>query len=276
MEKGREFHFTEQDFETVCKLLYDQVGISLNRSKLEMVYSRLARRLRANNLNTFSDYLDLIQQGNHVEREAFINALTTNLTAFFREPHHFPILAEHVRKIGNAHPISLWCAASSTGEEAYSMAMTAVEVFGSVSPPVKILASDVDTSVLEKARTGIYSLAQVEKMPQDRLKKFFTKGMGKKEGLVKIKPDIAKLVTFRQINLLEDNWLIRGPFDAIFCRNVMIYFDKPTQLRILQKFIPLLRPDGLLFTGPSESFHHAASLFRLRGKAVYELASAHV
>ncbi len=276
MDKEREFHFTDKDFENVRKLLYDQVGISLNQSKREMVYSRLARRLRANNIDTFSDYLELLQREDHVEREAFINSLTTNLTAFFREPHHFPILAEHVKKHARAHPILLWCAASSTGEEAYSMAMTVSEVLGSSSASVKILASDVDTNVLEKARNGIYTLAQVEKIPQDRLRKFFTRGKGSNDGLVKVKPEIADMITFRQINLLEDNWPIRGPFDAIFCRNVMIYFDKPTQLQILKKFAPLMRPDGLLFAGHSESFHHAADIFRLKGKTVYELTSAHV
>ena len=275
MEKDREFHFTDQDFEKVRKMIYDRVGISLNPSKREMVYSRLARRLRAKSLSSFAAYLDLLDRNDHGEWEAFVNSLTTNLTSFFREAHHFPILAEHIKKIGRAHPISLWCAASSTGEEAYSMAITMAEVFGTLNPPVKILASDVDTSVLEKARNGIYSFAQVEKMPQDKLKKFFTRGMGSKEGLVKIKPEIADLITFRQINLLDESWPIRGPFDVIFCRNVMIYFDKPTQLRILEKFAPLLRPDGLLFAGHSESFHHAPHVFRLRGKTVYELASAH-
>ncbi len=273
IEKGREFQFTDRDFEKICKMLYDQVGISLNPSKREMVYSRLARRLRANSVNTFSAYLALLEKKDHAEWEAFINSLTTNLTAFFREPHHFPILAEHVGKI-KGRPVTLWCAASSTGEEAYSMAITMAELYGTLNPPVKILASDVDTSVLEKARKAVYSLAQVEKMPESRLKKYFIKGTGSNEGMVRVKPELCDMITFRQINLLDDNWSIRGPIDAIFCRNVMIYFDKPTQLQILQKFVPLLRADGLLFAGHSESFHHASQYFRLRGKTVYELSRA--
>ena len=265
---SREFTFTQQDFERVRALIHAHAGISLNQSKQEMVYSRLAKRLRANRLTAFSDYIALLERGNSSEWEAFINSLTTNLTFFFREEHHFPILAEHVKS--RKTPISLWCAASSTGEEAYSMAMTMAELYDTMRPPVSILASDVDTAVLEKARTGIYSSAQLEKLPREKLKKYFIQESG---GEARIRPEIREMITFRQINLLDERWAIQGPFDAIFCRNVMIYFDKDTQERILRKFAPLLRQDGLLFAGHSESFHHVPGLFRLRGKTVYELAN---
>lgn len=268
---NREFPFTERDFERVRQLIYRQAGISLSPAKQDMVYSRLARRLRAKGLTSFAQYLALLEHGNDEEMEAFTNALTTNLTSFFREAHHFPMLAEHVKRQGKRQ-ISLWCSASSTGEEAYSMAITMAELFGSANPPVHILASDVDTRVLEVAQDGVYPYDRVDKMPAERLKRFFLKGTGPQEGKVRVRPELRDMITFRQINLLDDAWDIRGPFDAIFCRNVMIYFDKPTQYRILGKFVPLLRRDGLLFAGHSESFFHAADLFRSLGKTVYELA----
>ncbi len=273
---AREFLFTEADFERVRKLIHDHAGISLSPSKYEMVYSRLGRRLRALGLAGFRDYLGRLEQGDAAEWEAFTNSLTTNLTAFFREEHHFPILAELLRrrKAGGARrPIELWCAAASTGEEPYSMAMTAVDTFETFSPPVRIVATDIDTSVLAKAEQGIYALERVERISPERLKRFFLRGSGHHCGQVRVRGELRALVAFRYLNLLDSNWPIRGLFDAIFCRNVMIYFDKPTQRRILQRFAPLLRPDGLLFAGHSESLHHAADLFRPRGKTVYELAA---
>lgn len=236
------------------------------------MYSRLARRLRATGINDFKDYLALLEGDNENEWEAFVNSLTTNLTSFFREPHHFPLLAEHALEHSRHHHIQLWCSAASTGEEPYSMAMTLVDAFGSFAPPVSIIASDVDTNVLAKAESGIYTADRVEKLSTDMLKRFFLKGTGKQAGLVKVRPELQALITFRQINLLENDWPIRGPLDAIFCRNVMIYFDKETQLKILERFAPLLQPDGLLFAGHSESFHNAGHVFSLRGKTVYELA----
>ena len=270
---SREFYFTAKDFERVSKLIYQHAGIALNPSKQEMVYSRLARRLRAKGLTSFEDYLSLLEGGDAAEWEAFTNSLTTNLTAFFREAHHFQILAQHVLAKKNRHQIQLWCSASSTGEEPYSMAMTMVEAFGTFTPPVHILATDVDTQVLAKAQAGIYSMERLEKMPQERIKRFFLKGTGNYAGMVRVRRELQDMVTFRQVNLLDKSWPVRGPFDAIFCRNVMIYFDKLTQRRILEKFVPLLRPDGLLFVGHSESFHHAADLFLPCGKTVYEVSA---
>ena len=271
--RDREFAFTAKDFERVRQLIYDHAGISLNPSKQDMVYSRLARRLRATGINNFRDYLALLEGGdNALEWEAFANSLTTNLTAFFREPHHFPLLAEHVLKHKGRHPISVWCSASSSGEEPYSIAMTLVDAFGSFTPPVTILATDIDTNVLAKAEAGVYPLERVEKLSADVVKRFFLKGVGEQAGYVRVRPELRAMITFRQVNLLSPDWPVRGPLDAIFCRNVMIYFDKETQLKILQRFVPLLQPDGLLFAGHSESFHNAGHLFRLRGKTVYELA----
>lgn len=270
----REFLFTGKDFERVRKMIYVRAGISLGNSKQDMVYSRLARRLRATGIDNFRDYLELLESGGGNEWEAFVNSLTTNLTSFFREPHHFPLLAEHALKQAERHRVSLWCSAASTGEEPYSMAMTLVDAFGSFTPPVSIVASDVDTNVLAKAESGIYPMERIEKLSPDMVKRFFYKGTGSQAGFVRVKPELQALVTFRQINLLDNDWPIRGPLDAIFCRNVMIYFDKETQLKILERFAPLLQAEGLLFAGHSESFHHAGHVFNLRGKTVYELARA--
>lgn len=269
--RDREFVFTEKDFERVCRLIYEHAGISLKSSKQDMVYSRLARRLRANGINNFRDYLVLLESDNKVEWEAFVNSLTTNLTSFFREPHHFPMLAEHAVKQKGRHPLSLWCSAASTGEEPYSMAMTMVDAFGSFTPPVSIVATDVDTNVLAKAEAGVYPVERVEKLAAGVVKRFFLKGTGAQSGFVRVRPELRAMITFRPLNLLSNSWPIRGPLDAIFCRNVMIYFDKETQLKILERFAPLLQPDGLLFAGHSENFHNAAHLFQLRGKTVYEL-----
>ena len=268
----REFHFTSQDFQRVCKLIYDHAGISLSASKQELVYSRLSRRLRATGIKTFAEYLKLLEQNDVAEWEAFANSLTTNLTSFFREHHHFPLLAEQLKKIGNSHPIVIWCSASSTGEEPYSIAMTAVDAFNSFTPPVKIIATDLDTNVLDTARRGVYAMDRVEKMNEALIKRFFFKGTGAQEGFVKVRPELQNMITFRKLNLLDATWPIRDKVDVIFCRNVMIYFDKETQLAILKKMAPIMRPDGLLYAGHSENFYQAEAYFRLRGKTVYELS----
>lgn len=273
--RASEFVFTVDDFERVRTLIYRRAGIALGDTKQQMVYSRLVRRLRATGLSSFADYLDMLdRQPGSPEWEHFTNALTTNLTAFFREEHHFPILAEHARKIGG--PISIWCSAASTGEEPYSIAMTLCEAFGTLTPPATIIATDIATDVLATAEQGIYPLAQMSRMQEQRLKKFFLKGKGPQAGMARVRPELRNMITFRQLNLLDerDKWQLNGPFDAIFCRNVMIYFDKPTQAKILARFIPLMKPDALLFAGHSENFLYVSNALRLRGKTVYQLASA--
>ena len=269
----REFEFSDNDFSRVRTLIYEHAGLSLSPNKHDMVYSRLARRLRERKLTTFAQYLQLLESGNGDEWQAFTNALTTNLTSFYREAHHFPILAEHIarRARTSREPVSVWCCASSTGEEPYTIAMTVTEALGN-NPAARILATDLDTNVLAKADAGVYDLDRIESITAERQRRFFLRGSGARAGFVKVRPELRKLITFRQLNLLDPQWPIRGPFDAIMCRNVMIYFDKETQRKILEKFAPLLRSDGLLFAGHSESFFHTADLFKLRGNTVYELA----
>jgi chemotaxis protein methyltransferase CheR len=270
-QRDREFHFTAADFERVRTLIYKHAGISLAPIKQDMVYSRLARRLRALGYNTFEQYLAHLESNDEAEWEIFVNSLTTNLTSFFREAHHFDILIRHLREL-KQRPVRIWCSAASTGEEPYTLAMTACEAFDTLTPPVAIVASDIDTNVLATAEKGVYPLERVEKLSTDRLRRFFLKGSGAQSGFVRVRPELQKLLSFTRINLLDARLPLQGPFDVMFCRNVMIYFDKPTQRAILKKFAPLLREDGLLFAGHSESFLHAADVFRPLGRTVYERA----
>ncbi|HEX7747243.1 MAG TPA: CheR family methyltransferase [Bordetella sp.] len=268
----RQFDFRDNDFARVRKMIYSRAGISLGEHKREMVYSRLARRLRALSVQDFSSYLDALEGENgSPEWEHFTNALTTNLTSFFREAHHFPILADLARK--KQGPVSVWCCAASTGEEPYSIAITLAEAKGGKASGCEVLATDIDTNCLNRARTGMYPFERVSKLPEEQLKKYFLRGKGSNEGHVKVRPVLHDMVNFETLNLLADKWAIQGPFDAIFCRNVMIYFDKPTQAKILQRFAPLLKPGGLLFAGHSENFTYISKNFRLRGQTVYECVS---
>ncbi len=271
---AREFSFLPADFERVRKLIYQHAGISLSPVKQDMVYSRLARRLRATGSRSFTEYLDALEKGGGDEWERFVNSLTTNLTSFFREPHHFPIFAEHLQKLGTRRPIRIWCSAASTGEEPYSIAITVAETFGTNLSHVSIIASDLDTNVLDTARKGVYPAERVEKLSPERLRRFFLRGTGSQEGYVAVRPELKALIQFQRINLLDASYALKGPLDVIFCRNVMIYFDKPTQYKILSRFAPMMQADGLLFAGHSESFLHAADLFRSLGKTVYALAKS--
>ncbi len=269
-DEGREFDFTANDFARVRKLIYEHAGISLSEAKSDMVYSRVGRRLRTLGYASFKEYLDNLERaGNADEWEAFTNALTTNLTSFFREEHHFPILAEHLVTLKK--PIRIWCSAASTGEEPYTIAMTACEAFGTMKPPVEIIATDIDTNVLATASRGVYPYERVSKLSDERRKHFFQRGTGAHEGSVRVRNELKSLITFHQLNLLEDTWPLKESFDAIFCRNVMIYFDKPTQSKILSRFVPLMKSHALLFAGHSENFLYVSDAFHLRGKTVYDL-----
>lgn len=271
----REFDYADADFARVKAIIYRKAGINLGDSKKQLVYSRLARRLRVLQLNNFDEYLAYLDH-NKTEQQEFINALTTNLTAFFREPHHFTILADFVRHRKSAGKLRVWCAASSTGEEPYSIAMTLVEAYGTYTPPVEIIASDIDSSVLEFAAQGIYSLDRLDALSLEQKKQFFLRGKGNNNGSAKVIDKLRQLVEFRQINLLERDWRLGTGFDVIFCRNVMIYFDKPTQLHLLERMVRLLKPEGIYIAGHSESFSHASHLVRLIGKTTYRLVDNNV
>ena len=269
--ESREFQYSSRDFQCVRRFIHERAGISLSEAKREMVYSRLARRLRVRGLRRFSEYLELLRLGDEAEWEAFTNALTTNLTSFFREAHHFPLLAQHAARHKLGSNFQVWCCGCSSGEEAYSIAITLAETFASLTPPVSILATDLDTVVLRKAREGVYPVERVERLDAERVRRFFLRGTGAQIGQAKVRPELRALVSFRQLNLLASDWPTCKPFDAIFCRNVMIYFDRRTQAAMLRRLAALLRPDGLLFVGHSESLFHVSETFRPRGKTVYEL-----
>lgn len=263
-----EFPLTAEDFARVRQLIRDYSGIALSEAKRGLVYSRLARRLRATGKPSFAAYLKDLARGTP-EWEHFVNALTTNLTYFYREPHHFPVLADHLRKLAAARPgqpLSIWCSAASTGEEPWTIALTAMEAVGSKAQ-VRILATDIDTQVLASAQTAHYRTEQLSKVPADLLRKWFRPV---KADFQEPLPELRQMVSFRQLNLLDASWSARGPFDVIFCRNVLIYFERDVQNRIVSRFATLMPAGGLLFVGHSENFSQVQAGFRLLGKTVYE------
>jgi chemotaxis protein methyltransferase CheR len=265
----REFEFSARDFERVRRLIRAHAGIALNDNKRNMVYGRLSRRLRARGLASFDAYLAELEAGECAEHEEFVNALTTNLTAFWREPHHFPVLAAHLkRRAAAGGKLDLWCCAASTGEEPYTIAITALQA--GVGAQVKVLATDIDTGVLEHARRGVYPAERVAGVDDGTLRRYFLRGTGANAGHVRVRREVAALAEFRRLNLLEARWPVRGPFSAIFCRNVMIYFDKDTQYTVLRRLAALLEPGGLLFAGHSENFALAKDYLRACGRTVYE------
>jgi chemotaxis protein methyltransferase CheR len=270
----QEFILTPADFERVRQLIYQRAGISLHAGKQAMVYSRLSRRLREAGQASFAEYLRWLEQATGSAAEAewqeFINCLTTNLTAFFREEHHFHELVADLRARSALQAgLRLWCNAASTGEEPYSLAMTVVEALGT-SAQAKIFCSDIDTKVLATAQRGVYP-ADARGLSAERLKRHFMRGTGANSGFIRVKPELARLVEFRAFNLMATNWQALGEaFDIVFCRNVMIYFDGPTQRKVLERTHAAMKPGGLMYVGHSENFSDSRDLFRLRGKTIYE------
>jgi len=266
----QEFTFAAADFERVRKLIFERAGINLHGGKQAMVYSRLSRRLRETGQRSFGEYLQRLEQASgaaaETEWQEFVNCLTTNLTSFFREEHHFQAFAGDVRAIGRAPRI--WCCAASTGEEPYSIAITATEALGN-GASMKILASDIDTKVLAAAQRGVYA-ADARGLSPERLRRCFLRGTGANAGFIRVRPELSRLIEFRIFNLMTTNWSLGEPFDFVFCRNVMIYFDGPTQRKVLERIHKVMRPGGLLYVGHSENFTDSRDLFRLRGKTIYE------
>jgi chemotaxis protein methyltransferase CheR len=268
LAQGREFVWTNADFARVQALIYQRAGISLHDGKHAMVYSRLSRRLRETGYSSFHDYLAWLENHDGPEWQEFVNALTTNLTAFFREQHHFEIFASHLRT-KPSHNWRVWCNAASTGEEPYSIVMTAIEALGQ-NASFKLTASDIDSRVLATAANGVYRLDNLKGLTPDRMQKFFLKGKGSNAGMARAKPELRRVIEFMSVNLIRDDWPFKEPFDVVFCRNVMIYFDAPTQRRVLERIHRVLKPGGMLFVGHAENFSESKDLFTLRGKTVYE------
>lgn len=266
----REFPFSPGDFRRVRDLIARLAGIALADHKENMVYNRLARRLRSTGIGSFGEYLDLVEQPDAAERGQFVNALTTNLTSFFREGHHFEMLGAYAAARRRASPgrgrLRVWSSACSTGEEPYSAAI----VLREADCPAEIAATDIDTEVLRRAQRGNYALDAVDNMSPERLRRFFLKGVGPNEGRIMVRPELQAMVRFSPCNLQGDNWPSGELFDVIFCRNVMIYFSRESQRRVLDRFIRVLRPGGLLFVGHSESYATGHAALRNCGKTAYE------
>jgi chemotaxis protein methyltransferase CheR len=258
----------EADFALACRLIGQYAGIKLSPHKRYMVYNRLVRRLRARGMTDFGEYLQLVQTDVTGERAAFVNALTTNLTAFFREPHHFEMLAERAKLHGQRErrPLRVWSCACSTGEEPWSIAMTLREA----GCAAQVLASDIDTDALETAAAGVYLAERIADLPQQKLRAHFLRGTGANEGWVTIRPELRGLVKFTQVNLQSTHWPAMEPFDVIFCRNVAIYFDREAQKKLLDRFTHVLRPGGVLAVGHAESFPATNRAFRGCGRTAYE------
>lgn len=267
---------SDKEFRFICDLVYQATGIVLDERKREMVYRRLMRRTRSLKIASFSDYCELLASGCDNELPEFINSITTNLTSFFRENHHFDylknsFLPEHLAKHGHSKRLRIWSAACSTGEEPYSLAVTLHEAMGSLlnSWDAKILATDLDTNVLATAIDGIYKDERIKDIPENYKKKWFKRGSGENSSQVKVAPKLQALITFKQLNLLHQ-WPIKGPFDIIMCRNVLIYFDKPTQQQLIARYYELIRPGGLLILGHSESLAKDDKHFDIVGRTIFK------
>lgn len=267
--QNREFAWTNADFGRIKDLIYRHAGISLHDGKHAMVYSRISRRLRETGHNSFKSYLDWLESHGGDEWQEFVNALTTNLTSFFRENHHFTELDRIVRSTPAGHEWKIWCSAASTGEEPYSIAITMADALG-LNGNFRIWASDIDTKVLDKGAQGIYKLENMKNVSSSQLQKYFLKGKGGNQGLARAKPELQKHIQFFTLNLIEESWSLKEQFDVVFCRNVMIYFDNTTQRQVLARIHRLMKPKGTLFVGHAENFSDVRNLFALRGKTVYE------
>ncbi len=272
----RDFNFSEKDFKYIRDLIMDHTGIVLADHKVDMVYGRLTRRLRELNLESFDSYLSNLV---HDEQELvnFVNALTTNLTAFYREPHHFEFLASKllpkIMKNKASKRLRIWSAGCSSGEEPYTIAMTVRSIIPANSGwDVKILATDLDTNMVEKGSRGIYTEERVTGLSSQNMKKWVKKGKGDTAGMVKMDDRLREMITFKQLNLMHQ-WPMKGPFDLIFCRNVVIYFNKETQAVLFDRYADMLIDDGHLFIGHSESMYKICDRFKLLGQTIYKRLS---
>jgi chemotaxis protein methyltransferase CheR len=275
LEIQSDFEFKARDFEWLRRAASQYSGIVLPETKGRMVYSRLAKRLRQLGLTKFSEYRAILESGDQAEFVEFINALTTNLTYFFREPHHF----EHLRNIAlpgliatrrPARRVSFWSAGCSTGEEPYSISLVAKQTLAELGGgwDYRILATDLDTKVLAQAAAGVYEQERVDGLDLQTLQAAFLRGAGSFRGQVRVKPELQTPIAFQQLNLVQE-WFRPDPVDIIFCRNVVIYFDRPTQKRLFDRFADSIVPGGYLYIGHSETLFQTTDRFVLAGKTIY-------
>ena len=271
VEKDREFHFSVENFNFLRQMSNAHSGIQVPDERFDMFYSRLVKRVRKLGLNNFSEYCDYLVNNHADEFTNFINAITTNLTSFFREKHHFDYLRDVVIPdllIRNAatKQIRIWSAGCSTGEEPYSLAMTLLENVPA-NWDIRILATDLDTQVLQFAADGVYPEDRVAELPIEILKRWFMKGKFSPEN-VRVKTELQAIIQFKYLNLMEE-WPMKTPFDVIFCRNVLIYFNRETKSRLAKRYAQLLVSKSWLFIGHSESLNHLTSEFELVATTSY-------
>lgn len=273
-QDGREFSFSKEEFDEIRRIVKEHTGIVLAEGKQDMVYSRLSRRLRDLKIPTFADYLRHLDRDDEKELLNFVNAITTNLTSFFREGHHFEylkneLLPELMNLNQASRRIRIWSAGCSTGEEPYSIAMTVRDVIPEDSDwDVKILATDLDSNVLATGKRGVYPVNRVEGVAEHYKRRWMLKGKGDTEGMIKMRSSLQSMIQFKRLNLIEP-WPVKGPMDLIFCRNVVIYFDKDTQRDLFYRFGEVLRPDGRMFIGHSENIFNVSDRFKLLGHTIY-------
>lgn len=270
-----DYAITDEEFERFRSLVYRESGISLNDSKKSLLVARLSKRLRTLGLATFRDYYErVLEEPAGDEFTQMLDCIATNKTDFFREPVHFEFLRERVLPaLDSLKRIRIWSSACSSGEEPYTIAMT---LFDGVAAPLqwdwKILASDLSTRVLAQAAPGVYEEERVRELSPEVIRRHFLKGRGREAGMVKVRPHLSDMILFRRINLMDERYPIKTPLDVIFCRNVMIYFDRPTQQRLVNKFHRYLKPGGHLFIGHSESLQWVTHPFRAVAPTIYQKA----
>ncbi|HEC59615.1 MAG TPA: protein-glutamate O-methyltransferase CheR [Methylophaga sp.] len=273
--QDREFKFTDDDFERIRLFVSAHTGIVLTEKKKDMVYGRLSKRIRHGHFDSFSAFIDALDAGDEVEQEFMINAITTNLTAFFREKHHFEflkntVIPQLVKLKGNKKHLRIWSAGCSTGEEPYSIAIALKEALPDFDDwDVKILATDLDANVVAHGKAGIYRSDRIDGLDEKRIKRWFRRGTGNNAELVKISPELQKMITFKRLNLLQE-WPMSRPFDLMFCRNVVIYFDKNTQRILFDRYADILADDAYLFIGHSETLFKVSTRFDSLGQTIYQ------
>lgn len=270
MSAAREFNFEDADFDFIKQVIGSHTGIVLSESKRNMVYGRLSRRLRVLGMSRFNEYCDLLRDEDKDELVNFVNAITTNLTSFFREKHHFDylekviipqLLAQNTNK-----RIRIWSAGCSTGEEPYSIAMVLQESIPNIKTwDVKVLATDLDSNVVATAKAGIYTEERIEGIALSRKKRWFSQNGGK----VQVSSELKQLITFNQLNLMNE-WPLKGLFDLIFCRNVVIYFSKDTQRKLVSRYADYTKDQGHLFLGHSESLFKVTDRYKLIKNTMYQ------
>lgn len=262
----------DEDFRFISAFVFERCGIVLGDNKRQLVFGRLVRRLRALGLGSFAEYCQRLRAQPDEEIDSLASAISTNVTSFFRESHHFDFLAnEMIPALASAaNPrIRVWSAGCSSGEEPFSIAMVMAEVLGNRAHRIsRVLATDLSLRALTVAQQGMYPLDRLQGVSEQRRKRWFLSGRGGNDGQVMVAQSVRDLIVFKQLNLLHE-WPIKGPLDAIFCRNVVIYFDNPTKQRLFARYAQLLAPGGYLFLGHSESLHGMSDAFDLVGRTIY-------